>query len=150
MAQGVWQCVCMVPCLHGVMSGELCLLASGGGALLNGLLGIPELTTGSSQQPNLLHLLTDAGALQVRTRVAAMARPELASALGPDQLQLGKGVDRMAAQNLVTIALLRRALADGSPLLPVTLEVSSHCPYFPVLALQKKKEPAAAAAGAAK
>jgi hypothetical protein len=77
-----------------------------------------------------------------------MARPDLASVLGPDQLQLGKGIDRVAAQNLVTIGMLKRGLADGSMLLPVTLEVSSHCPYFPVLALQKKKE--AAAAGAAK
>ncbi len=74
---------------------------------------------------------------QVRTRVAAMARPDLAAALGADQLSLAKGLDRVAAQNLVTIGLLRKGLGEGGALLPVALEVSQHCPYFPVLALQK-------------
>jgi hypothetical protein len=77
---------------------------------------------------------------QVRARVAAMARPDLAAALGADQLSLAKGLDRVAAQNLVTIGLLRKGLGEGGALLPATLEVSQHCPYFPVLALQKGKK----------
>jgi hypothetical protein len=69
-----------------------------------------------------------------------MARPDLAAELGADQLALAKGLDRVAAQNLVTIALLKKGLAEGGALLPVALEVSQHCPYFPVLALQKAKK----------